>query len=121
MRFRRTLLAAALAVLPLGVAAHHGWQWATGEEFALAGTIVEARLGNPHGVLTIDAEDGEQWLVEVGQPWRNAEAGLEDGMLVPGVALTAEGHRSVDPEERLMKAERVYIEGRLFDLYPGRS
>lgn len=81
---------------------------------------MEARLGNPHGVLTVDAPDG-RWRVEVGQPWRNAEAGLRDDMLAPGGEIAVEGHRSADPEERLMKAERILVRGALHDLYPDRS
>ena len=61
------------------------------------------------------------WVCEIGQPWRNAEAGLSDDMLVPGVELTLEGHRSRNPEEKVMKAERVIIAGRIYDLYPDRS
>lgn len=117
---RRLLLAAAFTAIPALAAAHHGWQWTTDETFVLTGTVAEARLGNPHGLLTLEAEGGA-WAVEIGQPWRNAQAGLRDDLLVPGVELTAEGHRSADPEERRMKAERIVIRGAVYDLYPDRS
>lgn len=100
--------------------AHHGWRWAEDAEFELTGTITAAKLGNPHGLLTVDA-GGESWTVEVGQPWRNANAGLSDEMLAPRVELTAQGHRSADPAERLMKAERIIIAGKTYDLYPDRT
>jgi hypothetical protein len=58
--------------------AHHGWRWTTGGNIELTGVITSAQLGNPHGVLTVDA-DGEIWRVEVGQPWRNERAGLKPG------------------------------------------
>ena len=61
------------------------------------------------------------WVAEIGQPWRNAQAGLTDALLVAGTDVTLEGHRSRDPDEKLMKAERVIIAGRLYDLYPDRS
>ena len=80
----------------------------------------EARLGNPHGVLTVDA-DGEMWTVEVGQPWRNARAGLQDGDLAPGVEVAIEGEPAADVSERRLKAERLTIAGRDYDLYPDRS
>ncbi len=51
------------------------------------------RLGNPHGLVTVDV-DGERWVVDVGQPWRNARAGLDEAELAPGTELTASGHRS---------------------------
>jgi len=122
---RRSLLAG-LAVLSatwgLGrdALAHHGWRWTEDGNFELTGVITAARLGNPHGILEIDA-DGEAWIVEVGQPWRNARAGLNDDMLAPGVEITASGGRSADRSENRMKAERVWIEGVLYELYPGRG
>lgn len=100
--------------------AHHGWGWTDSGEFTLTGTVTAAELGNPHGVLTVEA-DGEVWTVEVGQPWRNAQAGLADDLLTPGAELTAEGHRSTDPAQLLMKAERLLIDGQTYDLYPDRS
>lgn len=119
---RRDILAtaAAAALVPAAGRAHHGWRWATDEAFSLTGIILSARLGNPHGELQVD--DGELiWTAEIGQPWRNERAGLTDDMLAPGTELTLEGHRSADPEEYVMKAERVIIAGRLYDLYPDRS
>lgn len=116
---RRTLLGA-LALLPaLPAAAHHGWRWTEGGRFELTGIVTEANLGNPHGELTIDA-DGEIWLAEVGQPWRNRRAGLTDGMLAPGTELTIIGERSANPEELLVKATAVVIGGETYPLYPER-
>ena len=70
--------------------------------------------------LTVDAE-GEVWTVEVGQPWRNERAGLKDEMLSVGREVTISGARSADPAEMKMKAERVIIDGALYNLYPGRD
>ncbi|TNC66613.1 DUF6152 family protein [Rubellimicrobium roseum] len=109
-----------LGLLATPALAHHGWRWTADGEFSLTGVVTESRLGNPHGVLTVEA-NGESWTVEVGQPWRNAQAGLSDDMLAPGAELTAEGHRSTDPAQLLMKAERIVIGGQLHDLYPDRS
>lgn len=83
--------------------------------------IREVRLGNPHGILTVEAADKAMWVVELGQPWRHAEAGLPEAELMPGVAITLEGHRSADPDELRMKAERVILAGVTYDLYPDRS
>ena len=71
---RRDVYAAALGAalfLPSVALAHHGWNWTTGENIELTGTITEVSLGNPHGELTLDV-DGTLWTVEVGQPWRTA-------------------------------------------------
>lgn len=116
------LLALALAVV-LSVSsaiAHHGWRWTADGNFELTGIITEAQLGNPHGVLKVDA-DGEIWTVEVGQPWRNERAGLTDDMLAPGKEITASGHRSANEEDLLLKAERIIIAGNVHDLYPDRE
>ena len=100
--------------------AHHGWAWANDEEFELSGTITAVRLGNPHGQLTVDA-GGERWVIEVGQPWRNERAGLTGTLLGVGRVVTAHGHRSSNPGQRVMKAERIVIDGKHYDLYPDRK
>jgi hypothetical protein len=114
---RRALLAAALSLAAGAALAHHGWRWTAAGDFELTGLIETARLGNPHGVLTVNA-DGEIWTVEVGQPWRNANAGLTDEMLAPGVEVTVIGRRSADPAQLVVKAITVVIGGREHALYP---
>lgn len=109
-----------LVMVSGGALAHHGWSWTTGGNIELTGIIKTAKLGNPHGVLTVDA-DGEIWTVEVGQPWRNERAGLKPGDLSPGVELTLVGEPSANIEDKLMKAERIYIGDNEYDLYPNRS
>jgi hypothetical protein len=100
--------------------AHHGWRWTTGNNIELTGTIVEAQLGNPHGILSVQVND-ENWTIEVGQPWRNEQAGLKPSDLAPGVEITAVGEPSNDPEQHVLKAERLRIGGTLYELYPERS
>ena len=111
---------AAAVLLPAAALAHHGWSWTTGENLELTGVITETRLGNPHGELTLDV-DGTAWIVEVGQPWRNSRAGLEDGDLAPGVELTVSGEPSADPDEQRLKVERLWIDGTEHELYPDRD
>ena len=100
--------------------AHHGWSWAEDGNFELSGVITSAKLGNPHGILKVRS-NGEEWTIEVGQPWRNAKAGLKDAMLVKGVELTIQGNRAKDPKLRVAKAARVIIKGQTYNLYPERS
>jgi hypothetical protein len=64
---------------------------------------------------------GTVWTVEVGQPWRNRRAGLADDDLRPGIVLTVIGEPSADPSEKRLKAERLILDGRLFELYPERD
>jgi hypothetical protein len=125
---RRRLILLGLGLMSAGLTAglgraawaHHGWRWTEDGVFELTGVITAARLGNPHGILDVDVE-GEAWIVEVGQPWRNARAGLTDDMLVPGVEIMVAGARSADHSENRVKAERVTIDGVLYELYTSRS
>jgi hypothetical protein len=116
------LFAAIMLALLLAPAAfgHHGWGWATDEEFQLTGKITGTKLGNPHGEVSIEVQ-GAQWVVEVGQPWRNDRAGLSAAMLSVGRTITVHGHRSAKQGERLVKAERVVIDGKSYNLYPDRK
>jgi hypothetical protein len=107
--------------LPAGEAfAHHGWAWTTGENVELTGVIQEVRLGNPHGLLEVKARDAT-WTVEVGQPWRNERAGLKEGDLAPGVELRTIGEPSAEPGDKRLKAERLFLGGREYVLYPERD
>jgi len=115
-----TLLVVGMLVQGGASHAHHGWSWTTGDNIELVGIIREASLGMPHGTLQVDAE-GDVWTVEVGQPWRNERAGLRPGDLAEGVEIRVVGEPSADLSDRLMKAERLYIEGREFILYPDRD
>jgi hypothetical protein len=122
LRFTYLVCFAVLAAFLAASAAqaHHGWAWATDEEFEITGVIQSVRLGNPHGEVTISV-GGEDWVVEVGQPWRNDRVGLTKEMLNQGREITVHGHRSAREGERLVKAERVVIDGQDYDLYPGRK
>ena len=123
MLHRRTFVTALIAAPLLGAGAahaHHGWTWAEDGNFELSGVISSAKLGNPHGILKVTSK-GVEWTVEVGQPWRNARAGLKDAMLVKGVELTIQGNRAKDPKLNVVKAARVIIKGQTYNLYPERS
>ena len=116
----KTAAALFIVTLPAApLAAHHGWGWATNEEFELAGTVKPVRHGNPHGTMMLATASGN-WTVEIGQPWRNASAGLTPQLLRPGTRLLVHGHRSANRNQRLMKAERIVIAGKSYNLYPDR-
>lgn len=116
----RRALAALLMLAAAPALAHHGWRWTADQTLELTGVIESARLGNPHGVLSVRAED-TLWTVEVGQPWRNARAGLSDAALRTGVELVIAGKPSADIAQRLLKAEKIWIGGVLHNLYPDRG
>jgi hypothetical protein len=120
------LMVLALAALIAGTvlvpvtSAHHGWRWAENENSEITGTIKSVRLGNPHGEMTI-LVNGEEWTAEIGQPWRNEQAGLTPALLAEGTSVTVQGHRALDKSEKLIKAERVVIGGKSYNLYPDRD
>ncbi len=115
-----TILVALLAAITPAALAHHGWSWTTGGNIELIGLIKSAKLGNPHGIVEVDAE-GEIWTVEVGQPWRNKRAGLKPEDFAVGREMRFVGEPSADLSKKLMKAERIYIGERGYILYPKRK
>lgn len=122
MLSRRILVTTFIALIGLTTVsyAHHGWRWTADGNVEVIGIIKSANLGNPHGVLILDVE-GEEWTAEVGQPWRNARAGLSDDLMAPGTEITIIGQRSADPKEKRVKAERIKISNKLYELYPERD
>jgi hypothetical protein len=118
--FVATFVAIAALTLAVPVFAHHGWSWTTGGNVEIFGIIKTAKLGNPHGVLTVDAE-GTIWTVEVGQPWRNKRAGLKDDDLAVGVEIRIIGEPSDDRNVKRAKAERLFLGTREYILYPDRD
>ena len=114
------LAVVSLLLLNSHVVAHHGWSWTTGGNIELTGVITDVRLGNPHGRLKVDV-DGEIWIVEVGQPWRNENAGLQEGDLAEGVEIRVIGEPSEDVSEKRLKVERLFLGDREYILYPNRG
>jgi hypothetical protein len=117
---RRVVLAgAAAAIVATTAFAHHGWDWAVDEQSELSGTIQEIFIGNPHAVLNVEAADG-LWIVELAPPARTRAAGFDENAAKIGDQVTALGHRSRDPNEKRMKAVRITVNGKTYDVYPDR-
>jgi hypothetical protein len=112
---------AALLLAASPAAAHHGWTWAGTDNFALEGTIREVRLGNPHGEMKVEDAAGALWTVELGQPWRHAQAGLPEAEVKAGASVRLEGHRSLEEADLRVKAERIDLAGARYNLYPDRD
>lgn len=114
--FAGAALALALAVPAL---AHHGWSWTEDGFFELTGTITAISYGNPHPTLDVDAE-GEAWQVDLATPRATANAGFMEDTAKVGDDVVALGNRSRDPNERRMKAVRITVGGKTYDVYPSR-
>ena len=108
------------AVLALPALAHHGWSWTADGMFQVEGVIKEIYLGNPHATLDVDVE-GEIWRVELAPPSRTMAAGFTEEAARVGDEVTAIGNRSRDESERRMKAVRLTVGGKTYDVYPGRA
>jgi hypothetical protein len=111
---RRTLLAA-LALLPAGALAHHGWsEYDSSKLLTLSGKIVEAGYEHPHGFIRLETP-GKVWLCVLAPPSRMENRGLAKNLLKPGVAATVEGYANRGkPEE--MRAERITVGGKTVEL-----
>ena len=122
---RRALLSCGcvtgLAMLAAGpTLAHHGWSWTADGFFELEGIIKEIYIGNPHASLDVDVE-GEIWRVELAPPSATMRAGFTEDVAKVGDEVTAIGNRSRDETEKRMKAVRVTVNGKTYDVYPSRA
>ena len=111
-----TTIAASLAGTAV---AHHGWSWAEADQIDLKGTIQSISFSPPHPTLEIRAEDGV-WRVELGNPNQTQRSGFVEGQAKIGDQITATGNRSEDRTEKRMKAVRIVVSGKTFDIYPER-
>jgi hypothetical protein len=111
------LVAAVLAAMP--ALAHHGWAWTEDDPFELTGVIEDIYIGNPHVTLKVRAEDGP-WDVDLAPLAPSTRAGFDENAAKIGDTVTCVGFRSRDHAERHMKAARVIVKGKTYDVYPNR-
>ncbi|MGF6172442.1 DUF6152 family protein [Ensifer sp. 4252] len=107
-------------LLVTGAHAHHGWSWAEADQIELAGTIREISMAPPHPTLQVETEKDGLWRVELGNPRQTERSGFVEGVAKVGDQIVALGNRSLDPNEKRMKAVRVTVAGKTFDIYPER-
>ncbi|CAN7209337.1 DUF6152 family protein [Neorhizobium sp. LjRoot104] len=116
----RILAGTAIAALLAGTAAaHHGWSWAEADQIDLKGTIQSISFAPPHPMLEVRAEDGV-WRVELGNPNQTQRSGFVEGQAKVGDQIIATGNRSEDRSEKRLKAVRIVVSGKTFDIYPER-
>lgn len=114
------LAALAAAALFAGAAmAHHGWSWAEADQIDLKGKITAISFAPPHPTLELDTADGA-WRIELGNPNQTQRSGFVEGVVAVGDEVTVRGNRSLDPEEKRLKAVRVIVAGKHYDIYPSR-
>ncbi|MEK1933379.1 MAG: DUF6152 family protein [Pararhizobium sp.] len=103
-----------------GAYAHHGWSWAEADQIELKGTIREISMAPPHPTLHVATETDGVWRVELGNPGRTEQSGFVKGAAKIGDPIVALGNRSLDPKEKRMKAVRITVSGKVYDIYPER-
>lgn len=114
-----TLGAAAFAATAGIAMAHHGWSWTEDGFFEVEGVVKAVYVGNPHATIDLDVE-GETWRVELAPPSQTERAGFTEASASPGDELKAIGNRSREATEPRMKAVRIIVGGKTYDVYPNR-
>jgi hypothetical protein len=117
--FVTTTLVGAVAAPSLPAFAHHGWSWAEDQQMELKGTIQKISMAPPHPTLMV-AADGVVWRVELGNPTLTARSGFNAKTAKTGDAIVVLGNRHKDKKQMHMKAVRITIAGRNYDIYPER-
>jgi hypothetical protein len=108
-------------VLPLTLAAHHGWGWTSDTESRLTGEIVSITFTNPHMHLRLRDAGGALWAVDLSPPVVAAASGFGSQHAAAGDRATITGHRARDMATRAFKGETITVRGRTFDVYPRRE
>ena len=118
----RSLSLSALAGVALSAGAamaHHGWSWAEADQIDLTGTITSISFAPPHPTLELNTADGA-WRIELGNPNQTQRSGFVEGVAKVGDEITVRGNRSLDPDEKRLKAVRVIVADKNYDIYPSR-
>lgn len=117
-----TGIAVTVAITALATAAfaHHGWTWAEEEQTELKGIIRTVVIAPPHPTLDVETKSDGLWKVELGNPRQTQRSGFVEGSAKPGDDVIVLGNRSLDPNEKRMKAVRITVNGKVFDIYPER-
>ncbi len=119
---RQSMLLVATAALfaSAPVLAHHGWNWAVDEQSELDGTIEVISMAPPHPSLRVKASDGTSWLIDLGNPRQTERSGFTAETAKVGDAIRVLGNRTKEAGKAHMKAVRITIDGRHYDMYPER-
>jgi hypothetical protein len=116
--------AAALAIVGvwtmMPAQAHHGWSWAEAEQSRLSGRIEKISMAPPHPVLHVKAADGVLWQIDLGNPTQTERSGFTGTTAKVGDDISILGNRSLDKDKMHMKAVRITLGDKNYDMYPER-
>ena len=77
-------------------------------------------MAPPHPSLQVKAADGVVWLVDLGNPNQTERSGFAATSGKAGDAIVVLGNRHKDKTKMHMKAVRITIAGKNYDMYPER-
>ncbi len=106
------------ACLILPDSADEGWTDFKEKLTRLDGIVTDNFIDGSDPVLQIRAEDGRNWTVELGSRAQNDAAGLTAASAMPDDPVTIMGRRTRNFGEYRIKALRVMIANKAFDLFP---
>lgn len=106
------------ACLILPDSADKGWADFKEKLTRLDGIVTDNFIDGSDPVLQIRAEDGRNWTVELGTHSQNNAAGLTAAAAMPDDRVSITGRRSRNFGEHRIKALRLVIGDRAFDLFP---
>ena len=113
------LVVIAASLISVAAVAHHGWNWAEEEQTELTGIIASISMDPPHPTLRVKAEDGV-WQVDLGNPNQTERSGFKAESAKVGDPIVVLGNRSLEKNKKHMKAVRITVRDKQFDMYPER-
>lgn len=115
-----TTATVAAGLIATAALAHHGWSWAEADQIELTGTVRKVVMAPPHPTIDLTATDGVDWHIELGNPRQTERSGFNAVSAKAGDTVTVLGNRSQDPDEKRLKAVRVTVGDKVYEIYPER-
>jgi hypothetical protein len=115
-----TAFVIAAFVTSIPAVAHHGWDWAQAEQTEMKGTVQKVSMAPPHPSLQVKAADGVVWQVDLSNPGQTERSGFTGTSAKPGDSIVVLGNKHKDKSKRVMKAVRITVGGKNYDMYPER-
>jgi hypothetical protein len=84
------------------------------------GWVRRVSLARPLPTMLLAAPDGVVWLVDLGNPGQTERSGFTAASAKAGDAIVVLGNRALDKTKMHMKAVRITVAGKTYDIYPER-
>lgn len=117
------LFGAALCALLMSAPAfaHHGWGGQEEALTTLSGTVVQGvSMAGPHATMKMKVGN-DVWDLTLAPPPRTERAGLKEGLIPVGAAITVRGNRNLDHAKHEMKTIYIKHGATEYHVYPDRE